>query len=64
MLLTLSVVEASSKNGGEDEDRVIDDEIDIEKVISEITQAVSPYWVTVIEALGGLSLREFFLDES
>lgn len=65
MLVTLSIIEASKRELSPDEDRVLSEEtIDLEKAISEITQAISPYWLTIIEALGGLALKEFFPEES
>ena len=65
MLVTLSIIEASKRDADSDDERVLSEEtIDLEKAISEITQAMSPYWLTIIEALGGLSLKEFFSDES
>ena len=65
MLVTLSIIEASKREIDFDDERVLSEEvIDLEKAITEITQAISPYWLTIIEALGGLSLKEFFPDES
>lgn len=65
MLVALSIIEASKRDINSDEDRVLSEEaIDLEKAISEITQAISPYWLTIIEALGGIAMKEFFPDES
>ena len=65
MLVTLSIIEASKRDLDSDDERVLsEDTIDLEKAISEITQAMSPYWLTIIEALGGLSQKEFFPEES
>ena len=65
MLVTLAIIEASKRETDSEDERVLTKEsFDLEKAISEITQAVSPYWLTIIEALGGLSLKEFFPDES
>jgi len=65
MLVALSIIEASKRDLDSDDERVLSEEtIDLEKAISEITQAMSPYWLTIIEALGGLSLKEYFPEES
>jgi len=65
MLVTLSIIEASKREISPDDERVLSEEtMDLEKAISEITQAVSPYWLTIIEALGGISLKEYFSEES
>jgi hypothetical protein len=65
MLVALSIIEASKRDLDSDDERVLSEEvIDLEKAITEITQAISPYWLTIIEALGGLSLKEYFSDES
>jgi hypothetical protein len=64
-LVTLSIIEASKREISADEERILSEEtMDLEKAISEITQAVSPYWLTIIEALGGISLKEYFSEES
>lgn len=65
MLITLAIIETSKKEVVVEQERVLSEEtLDLEKVIIEITQAISPYWLTIIEALGGLSLREYFTEEA
>jgi hypothetical protein len=54
MLIALSIVEASKKEYENDDSPVISSDSDIEKLIAEITRAISPFWLSIVEGLSGL----------
>ena len=61
MLLWLSKTDASKKPIADEEERPITEEIDIEGLVAEVTKAISPFWLSIVEALGGLKLEEVSL---
>lgn len=58
MLLGLSLINASKKPVVDDEERLITEEINVEGLVAEVTEAMSPFWLSIVEALGGLKLEE------
>ena len=63
MLLALSIIDAHKKPLQDGDERLIDESIDIEMLVSEVTQAISPFWLSIVEALGGLKFDEGISDE-
>jgi len=58
MLIGLSLVDSSKKKTEDESPRIISGDTDIEGLVAEVTQAISPFWLSIIEALGGLKLEE------
>lgn len=58
MLFSLALVAACKKPKDPDRDQFLSEEVDVEGLISEITEAISPYWLSIIEALAGLKLDQ------
>jgi hypothetical protein len=63
MLLSLSIIDAAKKEADEEADRILTEQLDLEALVSEISQAVSPYWLSIVEALGGLDFEESILAD-
>ena len=63
MLLGLSIIDASKKPIEDEEERLITEETNIEGLVAEVTKAISPFWLSIVEALGGLKLEEAVLLE-
>lgn len=55
MILSLSIIDADQKRT-EEQGPLLGEESDIETVILEITRAISPYWLTILEALASLTV--------
>jgi hypothetical protein len=41
------------QSNSHDDISVLNEEYDIEQLVWEVTKSISPYWLTIIEALGG-----------
>lgn len=54
MLIALSVVESSKRDYENDENPIISGDSDLEKIVAEITRAISPFWLSILEGLSGL----------
>ena len=55
MILSLSIIDADQKRT-EEQGPLLGDGSDIETIILEITRAISPYWLTILEALASLTV--------
>lgn len=63
MLLALSIIDAHKKPVLDGAERLIEESIDIELLVSEVTQAISPFWLSIVEALGGLKFDDVMSEE-
>lgn len=63
MLLGLSIIDAHKKPLQDGDERLITESIDIEMLVSEVTQAISPFWLSIVEALGGLKFDDGIAEE-
>ena len=55
MLIALAIIDRANKDQKEIELVFLNPDTDIEGLVSEVTEAVSPYWLSIVEGLGGMS---------
>jgi hypothetical protein len=63
MLLSLSIIDAHKMPMESGVERVLSESIDIEQLISEVTQAISPFWLSIVEALGSIKFEDSAYEE-
>ena len=59
----LSIIDAHKKPMESGDGRLLDESIDVEQLISEVTQAVSPFWLSIVEALGSIKFEDSVYEE-
>lgn len=55
MLIALAIIDRANKVLKGMELEFLNPDTDIEGLVSEVTEAVSPYWLSIVEGLGGMS---------
>jgi hypothetical protein len=63
MLLALSIIDAHKKPIESGDERLLDESIDVEQLIREVTQAISPFWLSIVEALGSIKFEDSAYEE-
>jgi hypothetical protein len=53
MLIAFSLINQIKQPNSYEDISVLNEEVDVEQIVYEVTKAISPYWLTIIEALGG-----------